>query len=93
MLDLRRGRGMFSSFHADYPFLRWPLDHVFVSEHFTLAAMERLRAFGSDHFPILATVCYRPSRANEHDTPDADSEEHLDARETVEEARERDQPS
>lgn len=93
MLDLRRGRGMFSSFHAGYPFLRWPLDHVFVSEHFTLARMDRLRAFGSDHFPILATVCYRPSRADEHDTPDADNEEHHDARETVEEARERDQSS
>ncbi|MDN3554870.1 endonuclease/exonuclease/phosphatase family protein [Halomonas maura] len=93
MLDPRRGRGMFSTFHAHYPLMRWPLDHVFVSEHFTLRRMERLPDFGSDHFPILATLCYRPSRADEHDNPTATAEEHRDAEDTVEEARERDQDS
>ncbi|MDW7748519.1 endonuclease/exonuclease/phosphatase family protein [Halomonas sp.] len=92
MLDPRRGRGMFSTFHASYPLLRWPLDHVFVSEHFTLKAMRRLPHIGSDHFPMLATLCYRPSRADEHETPEADREEHRDARETIEEGKERDQP-
>lgn len=91
MLDPRRGRGMFSTFHAHYPLMRWPLDHVFVSEHFTLRRMARLPRFGSDHFPILATLCYRPSRADEHETPTASDEEHRDAEGTVEEARERDQ--
>ncbi|WP_416140271.1 endonuclease/exonuclease/phosphatase family protein [Halomonas sp. HK25] len=91
MLDPRRGRGMFSTFHAGYPLLRWPLDHVFSSEHFTLAAMRRLPHIGSDHFPILATLCYRPSRADEHETPEAGQEERRDARETIEEGRERDQ--
>ncbi|MBB3188903.1 endonuclease/exonuclease/phosphatase family protein [Halomonas cerina] len=91
MLDPRRGRGMFSTFHADYPVLRWPLDHIFVSEHFTLKAMRCLPRFGSDHFPILATLCYRPSRADEHETPEADGEEHQDARETIQEGREREQ--
>lgn len=91
MLDPRRGRGMFSTFHADYPLLRWPLDHVFTSEHFTLKAMRRLPHIGSDHFPMLATLCYRPSRADEHETPEADGEEHRDARETIEEGKERDQ--
>jgi len=33
---------MFSTFHAGHWFLRWPLDHVFTSEHFTLKHMERL---------------------------------------------------
>ncbi|TDR51013.1 endonuclease/exonuclease/phosphatase (EEP) superfamily protein YafD [Halomonas ventosae] len=91
MLDPRRGRGMYSTFHASYPLLRWPLDHVFVSEHFTLKAMRRLPHIGSDHFPMLATLCYRPSRADEHETPEADREEHRDARETIEEGKERDQ--
>ena len=87
MLDPRRGRGMFSTFHASYPVLRWPLDHVFVSEHFTLDSMQRLDAFGSDHFPILATLSYRPSRQNEHETPEASQEERQDASETIEQGK------
>lgn len=87
MLDPRRGRGMFSTFHANYPVLRWPLDHIFVTEHFTLVDMHRLQAFGSDHFPILATFCYRPSRQDEQPTPDASEKEHEMADETIEQGK------
>ncbi|WP_092016048.1 endonuclease/exonuclease/phosphatase family protein [Marinobacter daqiaonensis] len=91
MLDPRRGRGMFSSFHADYWFLRWPLDHLFSSEHFTLKHMYRLKPFGSDHFPILVKFCYRPSRSGEHENPEADAEDQEQARETIGEGRARKQ--
>ncbi|MFN3579704.1 MAG: endonuclease/exonuclease/phosphatase family protein [Pseudomonas sp.] len=87
MLDPRRGRGLFSTFHADYRLLRWPLDHIFSSAHFTLGGMQRLERFGSDHFPILATLCYRPSRADEHDTPERDPGDRQEARETINEAK------
>nr|WP_298251168.1 endonuclease/exonuclease/phosphatase family protein [uncultured Halomonas sp.] len=87
MLDPRRGRGMFSTFHAKYPFLRWPLDHVFTSEHFTLRELKRLNGFGSDHFPILTTLCFRPARADEHDTPEAEHGEHREALETAREGK------
>lgn len=87
MLDPRRGRGLFSTFHAKYPALRWPLDHIFVTEHFTLVGMQRLNYFGSDHFPILATFCYRPSRKDEHEMPEADAEEHSEASETIQEGK------
>lgn len=87
MLDPRRGRGLFSTFHANYPVLRWPLDHVFVSEHFTLDSMQRLDAFGSDHFPILATLSYRPKRQNEHETPEASQEERQEANETIQQGK------
>lgn len=53
LLDPRVGRGMFNSFHADYWFARWPLDHVFVSDHFRLVDVRRLSTIGSDHFPML----------------------------------------
>lgn len=91
MLDPRRGRGMFSTFHAQYPLLRWPLDHIFTSEHFTLKHMQRLDTFGSDHFPVLASLCFRPSRADEHDAPEADTNDRHDAHDTIDEAKSRDQ--
>ncbi|PLR33027.1 endonuclease [Chimaeribacter californicus] len=60
LLDPRRGRGMFNTFHAGIPCLRWPLDHVFHSRDFTLVRMQRLPYIGSDHFPILAELALNP---------------------------------
>lgn len=52
LLDPRVGRHYVNTFHADYPFLRWSLDHVFHSTDFALVTMQRLTHIGSDHFPI-----------------------------------------
>lgn len=63
LLDPRRGRGMFNSFHADYPPLRYPLDHLFHSEHLVLSDFRRLGWTGSDHFPIYAALKLSPEAA------------------------------
>ena len=75
LLDPRVGRGMFNTFHADYPFLRWPLDHLFHSQHFTLTSMKRLPYFGSDHFALLTELSLNPSRVGEQAGLEADSDD------------------
>ncbi len=61
MLDPRVGRGFYNTYHAKYPFLRYPLDHIFHSEHFSLVDLRRLPSPGSDHFPILVTLNLDPA--------------------------------
>jgi endonuclease/exonuclease/phosphatase (EEP) superfamily protein YafD len=86
LLDPRIGRGMFCTFNARWPLLRWPLDHVFVSADFLVRGMRRLPAFGSDHFPILIELDYAPQAEPLHDVPQAGPEDREEARETVAEA-------
>ena len=87
LLDPRIGRGMYSSFHAKYPFLRWPLDHVFFADDFRLVRLERLPGFGSDHFPILIELSYEPAGADEQETPEPQDGDGREARERIEEGR------
>ena len=56
LLDPRVGRRYVNTFHADYPLLRWSLDHVFHSTDFALVKMERLPHMGSDHFPVRVVL-------------------------------------
>lgn len=69
LLDPRVGRGFFNSFHADKLYLRYPLDHVFHSNHFTLTDLRRLPHIGSDHFPVLIELCYEPEIRREQPKP------------------------
>jgi endonuclease/exonuclease/phosphatase (EEP) superfamily protein YafD len=56
LLDPRVGRHYINTFHADYPLLRWSLDHIFHSTDFALVHMERLPHIGSDHFPVYVVL-------------------------------------
>jgi endonuclease/exonuclease/phosphatase (EEP) superfamily protein YafD len=75
LLDPRVGRGFYHTFHAGYPFLRYPLDHCFHTKHFRLVSFKRLSAFGSDHFPVGIQLSYEPdaaaTQAEPRDTPQA----------------------
>jgi endonuclease/exonuclease/phosphatase (EEP) superfamily protein YafD len=60
LLDPRIGRGMYSTYHADYFFIRFPLDHIFHSSHFKFEDMRRLPHIGSDHLPFYAALKFEP---------------------------------
>lgn len=81
LLDPRVGRGMFNTFHAEHRLLRWPLDHLFHSAHFTVSELRRLPAFGSDHFPLFVELCYQPERGGAQEGLEEDSEDLALARE------------
>lgn len=86
LLDPRRGRGLYATFHAHVAPMRWPLDHVFHSAHFTLAELRRLGDVGSDHFPIFVRLELTPGADAVQDGPDADADDHAEAADTVAEA-------
>jgi endonuclease/exonuclease/phosphatase (EEP) superfamily protein YafD len=86
LLDPRIGRGLFTTFHAHYFFLRWPLDHVFMSSHFQLETLRRLPNCGSDHFPILISISCRPDLVQTADIPQPEGDDWQEAKEIIDEA-------
>ncbi len=91
LLDPRRGRGFFSTFHAKYVLARWPLDHIFCSAHFRLNSIKRLPHIGSDHFPILVKLHLAAYEDNEGKM-EADREDKEAAREKIANGREQSKP-
>ena len=91
MLDPRHGRGQYNSFDARYPFLRWPLDHIFVTPHFEVVALRRMPHIGSDHFPMFYELALTDRAAAPVETDPAEAEDFEDVEELVEveEGRER----
>ena len=67
MLDPRIGRGLYATFNARRPLLRWPLDHIFFTEDFRVVRLERMGFIGSDHYPILVELSYEPELADEQE--------------------------
>lgn len=60
LLDVRKGRGFYSTFSAHHWFIRFPLDYIFCSADFGFISMKRLKYNGSDHFPIFTHLVYQP---------------------------------
>ena len=88
LLDPRIGRGTFSTFHADHRLLRYPLDHVFHSDHFALVELRRLDHVGSDHFPMLIELQIEPGAEPLQEAEAADAGDEDEAEEVVQEAEE-----
>ena len=86
--DPRVGHGFYNSFHAGHWWLRWPLDHVFYSPDFLLHRLQRLPAFGSDHFPILIELEHHSRAAAVQKVDAAGHDDHREAKATLAEANE-----
>lgn len=83
--DPRVGRQLLTTYHAEYPLLRYPIDHVFVSDGFTLHQLERIHLPGSDHFAIVANL---QEPAIEGVTPEARHDDLEEPEELVDEGKE-----
>ena len=84
LLDPRVGRGTYNTFNARNPLLRWPLDHVFHSDHFKLVRMERGPAWGSDHFPIFIILSLESGAEAQQEEPDTNRAEAKQVTEKIE---------
>jgi endonuclease/exonuclease/phosphatase (EEP) superfamily protein YafD len=87
LLDPRIGRGFYHTFHARYPFIRFPLDHFFHSNHFRLVELRRLPYFGSDHFPVYIKLNYEPDAVQEQEELHADQSQKEEAEEKIDQVR------
>lgn len=87
LLDPRIGRGLFPTFPAALPLLRWPLDHVFFNDEIALVDFQRLPDIGSDHLPITAELCHAPAAARLQDEPEQDEGDRRAATEAIREGR------
>ena len=87
LLDPRVGRGFYHTFHAKYPFLRYPLDHCFHSNHFRLVDFKRLPYFGSDHFPVYIKLSYEPAAEVHQPKLQADHSQLKEAEEKIEKVK------
>lgn len=75
LLDPRKGRGFFNTFHAQHPLMRFPLDHIFCSDHFRLIRLRRLGDIGSDHFPVFIQLHSAQRHKEAQPTPVPDEED------------------
>jgi endonuclease/exonuclease/phosphatase (EEP) superfamily protein YafD len=91
LLDPRIGRGMYNTFDATNPLFRWPLDHVFHSNHFKLIALKRLPYFGSDHFPMYIELSHEPEAEAQQPEPSATVEERLEATEKIDKVEQKEE--
>ena len=75
LLDPRKGRGFFNTFHAHHLFLRFPLDHAFISVDWKLKQIVRLNNFDSDHFPIFISLQYEKQAHLEQEPLEPDEDD------------------
>ena len=93
LLDLRKGRGFFSTYNAKSWIMRWPLDHIFTSTDFRVIDVELGGKTGSDHFPFFTKLNLEPKLASEQRLPPPTEKQIERALEQIENEKEDDTSS
>ncbi|WGF92971.1 endonuclease/exonuclease/phosphatase family protein [Aequorivita marisscotiae] len=86
MIDPRVGRGFFSTYHANYFFLRFPLDHLFHTRDLYVGKMIRSKNFGSDHFAMYYEIHHK-KKVKTPENPKLNGEEKEEIEELVDEGK------
>ena len=86
LMDARKGRGLLSTFHADYFFLRFPIDLIYHSPSIIVKEVRILPHIGSDHLPVYCSFCL-PTDINEkkEDLSHLKKEERIEVNKIIEE--------
>ena len=85
LVDPRVGRGLYNTYHAQHPWLRFPIDQVFLSPGARLHHIDRVRPCGSDHFAIVTEFSF----VGQEPAPLAEqAEDRQEAEEMIDEGRE-----
>ncbi|WP_235841752.1 endonuclease/exonuclease/phosphatase family protein [Confluentibacter sediminis] len=89
--DPRIGRGFFSTYHAKYKLLRFPIDLFFHSNSICIEEFKTLKNIGSDHLPLycrffINSETNKPEKNDEH----LDKEDSDEANEMIKEGKKED---
>lgn len=90
LLDPRIGRGFFNTFDANSWIMRWPLDHLFVSEQWRVMELKLGNDVESDHFPLYAKLSLETQSAAEQKMEPASGEERQEAEKQIKKEEEKD---
>lgn len=88
LLDPRVGRGLFTTYHAQSLTYRFPIDHVFMSNHFRIISLEVLPPLGSDHHAVLVAIALQPSAPATQEEPTKNAGDEEEAEEIIDDAQE-----
>ena len=77
-VDPRVGRGFYNTYNCNVPVFRYPLDHVFHTEEFSLVEMSRQKDIGSDHFPMLIKLQLHKQDVSDSPAPEGNDMEEKD---------------
>lgn len=83
--DPRVGRGLYNTYHAQVPIMRFPIDQVFLSPGAQIHHLGRIHPQGSDHFAIVTDFSFAKQ---EKARSEASAEDLEEAEEMVDEGRE-----